>query len=170
MCSQSVRTKCYVIRVQKGEKQTIHPCNGALQRWVINLTVKSQTTTEPHSRQGWSIPSSKKCQGAVSYNCGNPGDSKRRGQRADCARLPTKHLSLLVLTPWLNTHQFLLLVVFHTPTQSLSWPLFMCRSVRRIRGDLKQNPVVHLSGSPLHSPLPVIHRAYKNWRWNCSRP
>lgn len=42
------------------------------------------------------------------------------GQGADCARLLTKHLSLLVLTPSLNTHKFLLLVALkHTLTISL---------------------------------------------------
>ncbi len=41
------------------------------------------------------------------------------GLEADFARLHTKHLSLLVMTPSVNTHQLLLLVAFHTHTQSL---------------------------------------------------
>lgn len=85
----------------------------------------------------------------MSNNCCNPGDDKRRGRKP-------KHLSHLVLTPSLNTHQFLLLVAFpfmractHTHTHTL----YMCRSVTRIRRDPKQNPVVHLSGSPQSEPF-----------------
>lgn len=147
ICSQSTWTKYYVIRVNERERQTKHSCNGAPRRWVINLTARAQTTTELHSRWAFSILSSKKCQAAVSNNCCNPGDDKRRGRKP-------KHLSHLVLTPSLNTHQFLLLVAFpfmractHTHT------LYMCRSVTRIRRDPKQNPVVHLSGSPQSEPF-----------------
>lgn len=149
ICSQSAWTKYYVIRVNERERQTKHSCNGAPRRWIINLTARAQTTTELHSRWAFSILSSKKCQAAVSNNCCNPGDDKRRGRKP-------KHLSHLVLTPSLNTHQFLLLVAFpfmractHTHTHTL----YMCRSVTRIRRDPKQNPVVHLSGSPQSEPF-----------------
>lgn len=42
----------------------------------------------------------------------------------------------------------------------------MCRSVSKIRGERKQNPVVHLSGSPHWSPLSAFLWPYKNWRWS----
>lgn len=107
ICSQSVWTKYCVIWVNRAKGKTKHPCNGAPWRWVINLTVKSQTTTPLHSRWVFSFPSSKKCQSRVSNNCCSPGDVKEEGQKADCARWHTKHLSLLVVTPSLNTHQLL---------------------------------------------------------------
>lgn len=66
----------------------------------------------------------------MSNNCCNPGDVKEEGQKADCARLLTKHLSLLVLTPSLNTHQLLLLVAFHTHTVSLGHYTRVGQSVR----------------------------------------
>lgn len=81
ICSQSVWTKYCVIWVNKGKRKTKHPCNGAPWGWVINLTVKSQTTTALHLRWAFSLPSSKKCQGRVSNNCCNPGDGKRRGRK-----------------------------------------------------------------------------------------
>lgn len=81
ICSQSVWTKYCVIWVNKGERKTKHQRNGAPWRWVINLTVKGQTTTVLHSRQAFSFASSKKCQGRVSNNCCNPGDGKRRGRK-----------------------------------------------------------------------------------------
>lgn len=130
ICSQSAWTKYCVIWVNKGKRKTKHPCNGAPRRWVINLTVKGQTTTAPHSRWAFSFPSSKKCRGRVSNNCCNPGDGKRRGRIADCARLLAKHLSLLVLTPSLNTPQLLFPVAFHTHKISLGYYACVGQSVR----------------------------------------
>ncbi len=63
---------------------------------------------------------------------------QEEGQKADWARLLTKHLSLLVLTPSLNTHQLLLLVAFHT--HNLSWPLYTCLPVSKIRGGPETKP------------------------------
>lgn len=51
--SQSVRTKYCVMWVNRAKRKTKHPCNGAPWRWVIDLTVKDQTTT----RRAFFIPS-----------------------------------------------------------------------------------------------------------------
>lgn len=57
--------------------------------------------------------------------------------------------------PSLDTHQFPLPGAWthaHTSLPQLSRPLYTCRPVSEIRGGLKQNPVVRLSGSPRHPP------------------
>lgn len=156
ICSQSAWTKYYVIRVNERERQTKHSCNGAPRRWVINLTARAQTTTELHSRWAFSILSSKKCQAAVSNNCCNPGDDKRRGRKP-------KHLSHLVLTPSLNTHQFLLLVAFPfmracTHTHSLH--------VSVSHYDQTRPETKPCCASVRQSPIRAILWPYKNWRWS----
>lgn len=163
ICSQSVWTKCCVIWVNKANGKTKHPCNGAPWRWVINLTVKGQTTTALHSRCAFSFPPSKRCRARVSNSCKQPWRWQEEGQIADRARLHTKHLSLLVMTPSLNTHKLLLLVGFHTHT--LGYSTRVGHSVRS-EGTRNKTLLCICQAVPTASPLPVILWPFKNWRWS----
>lgn len=145
--SKSMLAKYPFMRVNKTERKTQHPCNRAPpRRWVTHL--------REQSGRAFTFTSSKKRQHTVSNNCCNPEIVRGGGRKLT-------HETFVPFGPdAFTSHSSASLTGSLACTHNLCRSLYTCRSVQKIRGDSRQNPVVHLSGGLHLPPLPAVQELW----------